>query len=107
MTPEQQRIEIAGACGFEFRKSELSGGADEWHDGSGYVVLGLPDFLNNLNDMHMAEKALTLDQRRTYWQHLQRITEKGRMAESSWLTTTATAAQRAEAFLKTIGKWAG
>src|SRR5688572_2311709 len=65
----------------------------------------VPKYSEDLNAMHEAEKTLSLDQRHDYWQWLARITEEGRMAEASWLTTTATALQRAEAFLRCLGRW--
>jgi len=63
------------------------------------------DFFDNLNAMHEAEKSLSLDERSIYWHWLAHITEKGRIATAAWLTTTATAPQRAEAFLRTKGMW--
>jgi hypothetical protein len=121
MNEHDQRIAIAEACGWvglhkrnsNFRRSETGTTLAGRHpDLDGCPTLDgwsnsneVPDYCNDLNAMHEAEKTLTLDQRRTYWNRLCLVTEKGRMAEASWLTTTATAAQRAEAFLKTIGKW--
>ena len=104
MTPEQQRIAIAEFCGWK-RKGKnkiwinpnLGGGFD--------YLSGLPDYLNDLNAMHEAEKLILrclshLD----YWQcgygRFQTI-----LAELTITPYSATAAQRAEALLKTIGKW--
>lgn len=74
MKPEDQRIAIAEACGFD------------------------ADFLNDLNAMHKVEKVLTADQRDTYIIWLARICPLGTFIFS-------TAAQRAEAFLKTLNLW--
>jgi hypothetical protein len=88
VTPEQQRIAIAEACGWKtgYRDPEA------WHP--------LPDYLNDLNAMHDAEKTLTYAQggEMTLW--IQRMTCAGYGPQ-----LFATASQRAEAFLRTIGKW--
>lgn len=55
-----------------------------------------PDYLNDLNAMHEAEEKLDCNQ----WEVWHRIV-------GEWPTELArlTASQRAEAFLRTIGKW--
>ena len=58
-----------------------------------------PDYLNDLNAMHEAEKVLTWKNQGDYAVAL------GRSYDGSFPHVTATAAQRAEAFLRTIGKW--
>jgi len=55
---------------------------------------------NDLNAMHEAEKTLSYKQKRTYCEKLFNLPTIE--LESN---TFATARQRAEAFLKTIGKW--
>lgn len=125
MTPEQQRIAIAEACGWRFDKSkhghwfvrEPNGnthepGFGQWEPFS--AITGdknpemsplyraeslVPDYLSDLNEMHEAEKVLEADavRRAFYVGELQRLT--GRSGVFS------TAAQRAEAFLRTLGKW--
>ena len=87
MTPEQQRIAIAEACGWKtgYRDPEA------WHP--------LPDYLNDLNAMHEAEGILTNEQIEVYCSFLQKP------QWGIWWGIHATAAQRAEAFLRTIGKW--
>ncbi len=69
------------------------------------TMAGIPDYLNDLNAMHEAEKVLKLEQRDQYWQHLSMITERGRIAPIYYLMATATATQRAEAFLLTLSLW--
>jgi hypothetical protein len=88
MTPESQRIAIAEACGWKtgYRDPEA------WHP--------LPDYLNDLNAMHDAEKVLF---GRNDWSSC-KYDEYLDVATSSW-KWNATASQRAEAFLRTIGKW--
>ena len=95
MNPEQQRIAIAEACGWKtgYRDPEA------WHP--------LPDFLHDLNAMHDAEKVLGACWP-TYCEHLLEIVEpEPRTLEicHRWNLLHATATQRAEAFLRTIGKW--
>ena len=59
----------------------------------------LPDYPNDLNAMHEAEKTLTQELRVLYCNNLAKVcgTEKDKLF--------ATAPQRAEAFCRTIGKW--
>ncbi len=87
MNPEQQRIAIAEACGWKIGYRD----PEAWHP--------LPDFLHDLNAMHEAEKVLTSEQVTSYVYSLESMNDR-------WSTPAfATAAQRAEAFLRTIGKW--
>ena len=87
MNPEQQRIAIAEACGWKtgYRDPEA------WHP--------LPDFLHDLNAMHEAEKVLTNEQLEVYCNILHKPNH------GVYWAIHATASQRAEAFLRTIGKW--
>jgi len=58
-----------------------------------------PNYLNDLNAMHEAENVLTSEQVTSYVYSLESMNER-------WSTPAfATASQRAEAFLRTIGKW--
>ena len=59
----------------------------------------LPDFCNDLNAMHDAEKVLVREQRFAYWHELNNI------VMGTVHVAFATAAQRAEAFLKTLNLW--
>lgn len=90
MSPQAQRIAIAKACG--------------WKDEIVKAFHGLPDYLNDLNAMHEAEKVLTERQRLFYQVWLMKI-QKADYQGGSWYAIHAAAAQRAEAFLRTIGKW--
>lgn len=113
MNPEAQRIAIAEACGIVSK--------DQW--GPLYrtqqgVVRDCPDYLANLNAMHDAEKVLGANSRE-YDGHLLVIQGFDKIIpffhENGVATTefeqmckalrSATAAQRAEAFLRTLGKW--
>jgi hypothetical protein len=95
MTPEKQRAAIAEACGIVTH--------DQW--GPLYrtpqgLVRVCPDYLGDLNAMHEAEKVLIW---RTDLAALD-YDEELRIVTDGW-RWNATAAQRAEAFLRTIGKW--
>ena len=59
----------------------------------------LPDYCNDLNLIHEAEKVLTSEQVTSYVYLLELMNDR-------WSTPAfATAAQRAKAFVETIGKW--
>jgi hypothetical protein len=92
MNQEKQRIAIAEACGWKPNPFQM--------DMRGQVFpQSPPDYLNDLNAMHEAEKVLILDcEWATYLDRLSVIVAEGSLVH-------ATSAQRAEAFLRTIGKW--
>jgi len=118
MNPEQQRIAIAEACGWknhnhpdvmQFKQGWTM--PEKWcMDPKGVLRFNhdRPDYLNDLNAMHDAEKVLTNEQDLEYSEALEQVVE-GRFvtnnAEDMRRLRSATAAQRAEAFLRTIGKW--
>jgi hypothetical protein len=94
MKPELQRIRIAKACGFD---------ESHWLELGGGIVFGtsgsLPDYPNDLNAMHEAEVVIIKSGYtaiRTYEDLLQK-----QIANIIF----ATAAQRAEAFLRTLNLW--
>jgi len=97
MTPEQQRVAIAEACGWKtgYRDPEA------WHP--------LPDYLNDLNAMHDAEKVLGEKRIRIYAFTLAQVLDTSPTVDldDQFLNIHATASQRAKAFLRTIGKWKG
>lgn len=75
-------------------------------------VQSLPDYLNDLNAMHEAEQGLTDKQRKNFVNQLwvkvnpdlaTKWDEAGTLAFFDYIC--ATAAQRAEALLRTIGRW--
>lgn len=108
MTPEAQRIAIAEACGWNHicRFDMVSVGGKKSTNGQppeGGDLIPLPDYLNDLNAMHKVEKVLKGEQRNKYWELLcLTVPLSGDNSTNAW---AATAAQRAEAFLRTIGKW--
>ena len=99
MTPEQQSIAIAEACGWT--DTQIIDGK--------YGQTDVPNYLNDLNAMHDAEKVLTSKQKQTYAKSLSDAMSDSAPTDSCntvWADTIhATASQRAEAFLCTIGKW--
>ncbi len=111
MSPEKQRIAIAGACGWKPDESH-HGVTGEWdtvqwfalrpHPGGGAYTcdVRVPDYTRDLNAMHEAEKVLTCRQRGEMTLWIQHMACAGYGPQ-----LFATAAQRAEAFLRTIGKW--
>lgn len=97
MTDEQMRIKIAEACGWihhHMRPSETERLQKKW-----YYLSDLPDYLNDLNAMHEAEKTFADDDviAEKYWLALYDATEHTRWPYD------ATARQRCIAFLKTKG----
>lgn len=116
MSPEAQRIAIAEACGWQGPQhpDNVAGMAGWWSQSRGVwwkrpdcvrvMASAVPDYLTDLNAMHEAEKVLTEHQRIVYKETLADITPHD-PSVSLWGLCHATAAQRAEAFLRTIGKW--
>ena len=99
MNKEKQRIKIAEACGWILRHQDGEQWAEVTDGIWGLATDVLPDYLNDLNAMHEAEKVLNQQQCRDYAGRL------GRGADGCFLHVTATAAQRAKAFLRTLGLW--
>lgn len=123
MDKTKQRIKIAEACGWkilwvEFAEPKywsVSNGIEErklahYKTKEVAFILGVPDYLNDLNAMREAEKMLAAWQRNSpYLRHLASFPEgDGAMAyvmPQVAVAVTATAEQRAEAFLRTLGLW--
>jgi len=118
MTPEAQRIAIAEACGWIWHGDALwpkDPNNFYWKkDHLNYRTL--PDYLNDLNAMHEAEEhaihnLMDADEWGEYGMLLKRSHPHGLFLNGEVdyhdLATIlhATASQRAEAFLRTIGKW--
>jgi len=97
MTNEQINKAIAETCGWIDRPTCT--------DFLGNPLLP-PDYCNDLNAMHEAEKYMISNLRLLdFWQfaeELKRIVSAN-LGDDSYIH--ATARQRAEAFLKTLGKW--
>lgn len=98
MTPKEQIITIAEASGYE-RKPQHD--AVWGYKGMKiYGVSNLPNYLNDLNAIHEAWSMLNKADKGQFITELFRVTQAG-LSE----VYNATASQRAEAFLRTIGKW--
>jgi len=114
MKPEQQRIAIAEACGWKLVEDNPDY-EPYWEDPKGNMIAKvgfqnrLPDYLNDLNAMHEAEKVLTQDQMIDYSRHVGKfVTSHLPASRAAWMDyrlLNSTATQRAEAFLRTINKW--
>jgi len=131
MKPELQRIAIAEACGYKWWVHDSPSSA---HPGQRFLTLDgdwrifilaheatgdepmvenqtdpIPDYLNDLNAMHEAENTIRVGKDRfnkalrTYRSHLATIIGCAHYQSAELIC--ATAAQRAEAFLKTKGLW--
>ena len=118
MSDEQINIAIAEACGYEWvsngwgcrflgSPTERSCGSDTQSPLCEDAYSSVPNYCNDLNAMHEAENVLPRQLYHVdYWQkgygRFQTL-----LAELTITPYSATAAQRAEAFLKTLGKWEG
>jgi hypothetical protein len=106
MSPEAQQIAIAKACGWtKVRRFSETATFPGWiPPGGKFPKPKLPDYLNDLNAMHEAEKILTYEQKNIYRRWLECLyrQEDESEHECEW---HATAAQRAEAFLRTLNLW--
>ena len=117
MTPEAQRIAIAKACGWQhctvnhhstgmFLKGTLIGTSPDSER-----TQTVPDYLNDLNAMHEAWMTLDRKQRVAFSRELRQVVVLHGGVASCFnedivaLCENATAAQRAEAFLRTMGLW--
>lgn len=111
MNPLDQRIAIAESVGLY---TDLRNGIPTCWPDVEKPGIECPDYLNDLNAMHEVEKQLTVEQGKDYIRKLYHIYENiyeafeyaaGEPIVTTWYLFTATAAQRAEAYLRTIGKW--
>ena len=89
MTDEQINAAIAEACGWREVRVDGDSGIYKGFICSSELRPDLPDYVNDLNAMHEAEKFLTEKQRDDYWY---------------WLTPNIFAAsrERAETFLQVL-----
>jgi len=121
MSPEKQRIAIAKACGWT-AKRDSNGWWRAVHKLTGNAMaarlsersvwsVGIPDYLNDLNAMHEAEQVLTpkYEPAKGESQWGEYLGWLGFCGENKtrevYECVTATAAQRAQAFLRTLGLW--
>lgn len=105
MKPKQQRLEIAKACGWvEVIRDGPKGKEYIIKDGEAWTPLSdpIPDYLHDLDAMHAAVVALSDDEYARYSRELCRL-PAFRYTRPRY--HDATAAQRAEAFLKALNLW--
>jgi hypothetical protein len=104
MTNEQINIAIAEACGWNpppEGMGNMTHGGGKFMSSEEWRKSHLPDYCNDLNAMHEAEKVIKINS------HLWKPYESflARIVSGDCGMFHITAKQRAEAFLKTIGKW--
>lgn len=97
MTDEQINAAIAEACGLKKPSKKV-----KLNDKGFFVTqhAKLPDYCNDLNAMHEAEKTLSETNMFVMAHHIERL-----VSRHGQHYFHATARQRAEAFLRTLGKW--
>lgn len=122
MDKNKQRIAIAEFLGWRLRWQNVGGGElydekpkgncwEAWNDPHGcgldekYDEAYPPNYLSDLNAMHGAWESLSFPQQAAFAEKLHAVMGlDGNIC--GWIKLIgATAEQRAEAFLKTIGKW--
>jgi hypothetical protein len=114
MTNKQINIAIAEACGWNpppEGMGNITHGGGKFMSSEEWRKAHIPKYCNDLNAMHEAEKWVSEKCKEgDYWFFLRELLDFPE-AESDWdkfyffAAIHATARQRAEAFLKTIGKW--
>jgi hypothetical protein len=121
MKPERQLIAIAEECGWQdcefiWPLQDCRGTPPETFKGdvkvtNNKVWAWLPNYLGDLNEVHKVLTKLSggsQNQHRIFSDHLEVIVCRTRLGPTEsigWRKLTATAAQLAEAFLRTINKW--
>lgn len=105
MSEIQIRIAIAEACGWKVcpQNKWLVIPPNSPH--SVQPLNTLPDYCNDLNAMHEAEGTMDAPQYSNFTDHLYDAECERQKDTKKWRWLSATAAQRAEAFLRAIGKW--
>jgi hypothetical protein len=113
-TREQKRIKIAEACGWKGIVPQFAIGYAPWRPKSySEACMGdldsipqdpIPDYCNDLNAMHEAEKLLKSEQHFTFQVELARVINTTTYP-LNFALLHATAAQRAEAFGLTLNLW--
>jgi len=120
MNPDKQRIVIAEVCGWTGIHQVRMFGATclVWRGWKHFINAGVdvstiedvPDYLNDLNAIHEAESTLVhhglyVAQLLLVVVHNRKIIMNDLDSETAFKIANSTAAQRAEAFLRTLGKW--
>jgi len=114
MTPEQQRMAIARACGWTAEQDsngywravshEYGKAVELWLSEQNVWSVGIPDYLNDLNAMHEAEKVLIDKGVNAWWAYVAFINRHNPTPFRSETAVNATA-QKSKAFLHTLNLW--
>lgn len=106
MTEQEQRIAIAEWNGWKdcFLSPGIGVTGNRPSPMDVYARALIPDFLHDLNAIHEAEGKLSVADQLEYARLLHPPGHEPHLVKD-WHILHATAAQRAEALLKTIGKW--
>ena len=116
MNQEKQRVAIAEACGWTHEEAQRGFKTAKLNvDGKDYdrISDNLPDYLNDLNAMHNAEAQCEMHYDQKWIETIVMVShdvfrrDADRTDGWDWVSMVSrlSAAQRAEAFLRTIGKW--
>ncbi len=99
MSEQEINEAIAEACG---RERNPDGG---WYPDNGLRVgtQAIPDYCGDLTAMHEAEKSIPHELWNCYFNQLARVTKAEQSDDRVFFC--ASARHRAEAFLRTLGKW--
>jgi hypothetical protein len=106
MTPKQQRIAIAEACGWTGISDWGAGGINGKHPKEPWTEV-IPDYLNDLNAIHSAVLQKFNGPAHEGWAFIDNLRVACGIPHRSacMALVCATAAQRAEAFLRTLNLW--
>lgn len=117
MTDEQINIAIAESLGWTNCRLVIkgAGGGTRYPTAHGMppnrkYESSCPNYTSDLNACHECVRSLTYEQRTTYREHLSKIWTRDYNSRCGLFprhddSVNATARQRCEAYLKTIGKW--
>ena len=105
MNELDQRLAIAEAVGWKPSDQEIAA-SKTWEEitGQSYIPPGPPDYTGDLNAMHEAVNTLS-EKDKKLWSSQLCLIVGGPRPPWPHEVHNATAPQRAEAFLRTIGKW--
>lgn len=108
MTPEQINIAIAEECGWVIKDNgTIFTPSGDYYGQVGFTAEAyhqiLPNCHNDLNAMHEAEKQFYPPVSKKWNRYIDRLMEV--VCDEIQTVACASAPQRAEAFLRTVGKW--
>lgn len=112
MKPEEQRIALAEWAGYVELDYETQARILYGRQGSRGALAKIPDYLNDLNAVHLLEMKLPFEQAEQFEDELCDIVVKyneqqEKPAPWRFAVAHATASQRCEALLKTLNLWKG